>query len=809
MRVHKIILIVFIAIFLSACTTTPKLHLIQSSGVSMELEKPASYVFSAIFSPDSKYALSASLDNIATIWNLITGEKTGIVEVMSGEVPGVSNLLISRDGKYLLTGMRGGGWTKLWDARTWQAIRDIPGHSLTEYMEAFAFSPDGKYAISGGSYRIIKWDMETGKELGNTTHASFTDRNQSYAMAISPDCNYAFVKGIGYISLWDIRLGERLWIYGADTGGRRWSGGSMIANTSAQYSPGGEYVLSGEKETLRLRDANSGRIIRTFVDEGTGQIDAVAFSPDGKYILSGSMDGKIRLWDVRTGAQLRQFVGHSEEVASVAFSPDGKHVLSGGDASTRLWDASTGQEIATIMEFDRKEWLIITPEGYYNASEKGSQYLSVVVGNNKYGVDKFYDAFYRPDIVAAKLRGEDISGLVTITMQDAIKSPPPILEFTSKISDADQSKVKVCYQVKSSGGGIGEVRLFHNGKLIQSDGYYKDVARSTSDKNQLAALNSKAIYEDMRSVSVKGKVDSVFISGKSKGDIFEDCKEIDTVAGENEVSVTAFNSSNTVQSYMKTVSFNSKLKPEEPHLYILSIGIDQYKDSNVNLKYAVKDARDIEEKIKVQAATLCNPRNIHYELLTDRESTKANITSKINELTGKVKPQDSFILFVAGHGVLLQNQYYLLTHDYDGNISENSVISSNEIVEMSKKIKSLSQLFIFDTCHAGGVDTIISGLYDARMSVLAKKMGLHIYASASDKQAAMDGYKGNGLFTYTLLDGLNNNGQADKNKDGKVSIVGLGEYSKKMTTSISKQIGYEQTPLIINFGKDSPIYKLQ
>ncbi len=128
---------------------------------------------------------------------------------------------------------------------------------------------------------------------------------------------------------------------------------------------------------------------------------------------------------------------------------------------------------------------------------------------------------------------------------------------------------------------------------------------------------------------------------------------------------------------------------------------------------------------------------------------------------------------------------------------------------MSKKIKSLSQLFIFDTCHAGGVDTIISGLYDARMSVLAKKMGLHIYASANDKQAAMDGYKGNGLFTYTLLDGLNNNRAADKNKDGKVSVVGLGEYSKKMTTSISKQIGHEQTPLIINFGKDYPIYRLR
>jgi uncharacterized caspase-like protein len=151
----------------------------------------------------------------------------------------------------------------------------------------------------------------------------------------------------------------------------------------------------------------------------------------------------------------------------------------------------------------------------------------------------------------------------------------------------------------------------------------------------------------------------------------------------------------------------------------------------------------------------------------------------------------------------------MLTSEYDGKVNDNNLISSNEIVEMSKKIKSLSQLFIFDTCHAGGVDYIVSGLYDARMSVLAKKMGLHIYASANSKEAAMDGYQGNGLFTYTLLDGLNNKKEADKNKDNKISLVELGEYTKQTTTEISKKIGHQQTPLIINFGKDNSVYNLR
>ena len=137
------------------------------------------------------------------------------------------------------------------------------------------------------------------------------------------------------------------------------------------------------------------------------------------------------------------------------------------------------------------------------------------------------------------------------------------------------------------------------------------------------------------------------------------------------------------------------------------------------------------------------------------------------------------------------------------------MISSNEIVEMSKKIKALSQLFIFDTCHAGGVDNIVSGLYDARMSVLAKKMGLHIFASAGSVESALDGYEGNGLYTHTLLLGLKNGAAVDKDRSGTVTVKSLGIYSREMTTEISQKLGHPQTPLIIDFGKDSRLFDVR
>ncbi|MCX5855740.1 MAG: caspase family protein [Deltaproteobacteria bacterium] len=780
----------------------------------MELRQSAPLVESVAFSTDGKYVLTGSIDGTAALWDISSGSLIKKFSAPKDALDEGLKVAFSSDGLYGIAG--GGNGLTIWDLSTGNEIKNIGASRRTRLI---AVASDNRSVLTGGwqSGRIkplpahmILWDMKSGNRVQEFRGPWLGGFNElgPLAVAISPDKRYALCAQLqSRLTLWDVASGREIRTVS--------EGGSLHHMRAVAFSPNGQYALSGGNDgNLRLWTVPSLDLLKTFKahEWGRAGIGSVVFSPDGRYALSGgASDGFIKVWDLSAGVAVKSIEAHSgmNRVWSLALSPNGKFILSGGDASTRLWDFSTSEEIATMVSFENGEWVAITSKGYYNSSEKGAQYLNVKFEGKDYTIDQFYDVFYRPDIVAAKLRGEDISGLVTITMQDAIKSPPPVVEFASKISDTDQPKVKVCYQVKSTGGGIGEVRLFHNGKLIQSDGYYKEMSRSGSDKKQLASLDSKSIHEDMRSVAIIEKLGSIPTASKSKGEVFEDCRDVEAIPGENEVSVAAFNNSNTVQSYMKTVNFNSKIKQEDPHLYILAVGIDQYKDNAVNLKYAVKDAKDIEERLKAQSATLYKPQNIHYVLLTDKEATKTNISYKINELSQKIKPNDSFILFVAGHGVLLQNQYYMLTHDYNGSVSDNSMISSNEIVEMSKKIKSLFQLFIFDTCHAGGVDTIVSGLYDARMSVLAKKMGLHIYASASDRQVAMDGYKDNGLFTYTLLDGLNNNRQAAKNKEGKVSIVGLGEYSKKMTTNISKDIGHEQTPLIINFGKDYPIYQLR
>jgi len=131
----------------------------------------------------------------------------------------------------------------------------------------------------------------------------------------------------------------------------------------ATFSPDGRWVLTGSADrTARLWEAETGREVRRF--EGhTDIINAVAFSPDGRFVLTGSgtpealvedeeelaeiaRDYTARLWDVQSGRELRRFEGHAGPVFSVAFSPNGQYILTGsGDNTARLWAVRTGQEV--------------------------------------------------------------------------------------------------------------------------------------------------------------------------------------------------------------------------------------------------------------------------------------------------------------------------------------------------------------------------------------------------------------------------------------------------------------------------------
>ena len=157
---------------------------------------------------------------------------------------------------------------------------------------------------------------------------------------------------------------------------RMFSGHSGVVNAVA-FAPDGKTMVTGSADTtVRLWDVATGAEIRRFTGI-TDTVYAVAFAPDGKTVLAGGYDHTARLWDVATGAELRRFAG-PEKVAAVAFSPDGKWVLTGSaDGVARLWDAGTG---ALVRQFAGMSGFVfgaaISPDGRWVLTAASSDHAA-------------------------------------------------------------------------------------------------------------------------------------------------------------------------------------------------------------------------------------------------------------------------------------------------------------------------------------------------------------------------------------------------------------------------------------------------
>ena len=128
--------------------------------------------------------------------------------------------------------------------------------------------------------------------------------------------------------------------------------GHTSSVNSVAFSPDGRHIVSGSwDQTIQVWDAQTGGQVGTPLQGHTDSVNSVAFSPDGRHIVSGSSDETIRVWDAQTACGCNLLRGHIGSVNSVAFSPDGRYIVSGSlDRTIRVWDTQTGSQVGNSLQ---------------------------------------------------------------------------------------------------------------------------------------------------------------------------------------------------------------------------------------------------------------------------------------------------------------------------------------------------------------------------------------------------------------------------------------------------------------------------
>ena len=705
-----------------------------------------------------------------------------------------NNLLITPDGKTLIKG-KFGTKVKQWDIASGKAIMDFSGHAKA--VLCYDLSKDGKRLITGGGDgKLILWDVASGDTIRTMKASRETildihfnkDETQVLAsswygdfsifdLATGKSVNYFDLKNNSAFNLqWSnndlyVFTGQgkdlKMWELDTKESVRDFVGHSDVVSSIRLNNAGDRLLTASWDGSVRLWNVSTGLMERKFMGH-RGAAHIAIFSTDEKNIYTAGADRQIRVWDISTAKVVRTFDGHKAEVTSLLFSPDGKMLISHSvDGATKFWDLNSGKEFFEHIHFGEKEWMVKNPEGYFNGTQDARQFIHFVDGMKTYGADQFFDEFYRPDLLPKifQNRGSDRSQGIN---QKIKGSPPPIVKI-ALLPTTDPAKAELYIKLTDNGGGVESIKLFHNDKRIEL--------------SDLKLPNGKGQSTTLR-------------------------QPIHLIGGTNTFSVTAINKDKVESDPASTETFFDS--PDKTSVcHVLAVGINQYKNPKMILNYAKPDAESFGKAVDTQGMF----KKIEFHSLYDADASRANILKTMDELASKVHPEDVFIFYYAGHGSMVDNQFFFIPTEaarlYDLSSLKKEAIEASVLQDKFKNIKALKQLIIMDACQSGGSVELLANRGAAEekaIAQLSRSAGIHVMASAGSEQFAAEFTElGHGIFTYLLIKALQ--GDADgAPKDGKVTIYELKSYLDDQVPELTRKLkGKPQYPYTFSRGQDFPI----
>jgi hypothetical protein len=411
-----------------------------------------------------------------------------------------------------------------------------------------------------------------------------------------------------------------------------------------------------------------------------------------------------------------------------------------------------------------------------------------VRGDEVIDLGQLKSRFYTPDLLAKIWHGErlpDVGGAI-----GALAARPEVAVATPA---PGASTVQVT--LTNQGGGLGPIHLIVNARPLERE---CRPANPQAPREVVTCLLTGAVFRS---------------------------------DGHNEIEITAENAVDHVPTRPRGVELTTSVQPSiaAPAFYGLVVGTSRFSGpTDMNLQFAARDATSFETAIGVGATRLVGANHVHLRTLTSdapdeaHQPTKANIARAFREIAAQAQPEDTVLVYFAGHGLAYgKDMYYYMTQDAtstdlsDPAVRSARTVSSEELRQWMKVdvVRALKEVVILDTCAAGaaigdlvqlGKKRELSGDQTRALSLLKDATGSFILmGSAADKVSYEASKYGQGLLTYALLQGMR--GEAPL-EGGQLRVAEWFGYAVNKVQELAQDIGGVQQPrLSAPSGNDFPI----
>jgi hypothetical protein len=515
--------------------------------------------------------------------------------------------------------------------------------------------------------------------------------------------------------------------------------GSVISSFSWRIS--GEFLaeLSISAEGNLLVVARSGR---TFQIDGGAPKELAAAVPGRKtHILQqgqGSLileNGTLTLQRGTESFKIDQEVRYVSALSAKRYL----YIKSNGQAFLRSIDSE--HYLLTLVSTPLG-WVVVDQEGRYDGTVSGIKDVYWKAGDEQMSLDQFFNHYYKTGLLADYISDrESTLNKLPAKAHEGIYLPPKVdIDFPDgKLKPGLENKIIVV--ADSRGGDLSdEIRVFYNGKRL---------APKTRIGSQKAQREDQILLAEV----------FAFTPESGPNEIFAEASNTHGIVGRSPV----------------------KKEVSEGHsslgrLQMIAVGVDQYKQRELDLDFSKADAITLSKAIGQGASPIYS--SVSLQTLVDKQASRAGIMQALSALD-TASPQDSVVIILAGHGVLEGDEWYFLPHDANTKQISQTAISAKILQEALVNSPAKRIFLMVDACYSGGGIDTFNRYRDFQRHFaqqLGRSTGITVLTAARRDQFAAEATQlGHGLFSYVVLEGLK--GAADTSpKDGTITAHELAAY---------------------------------